>query len=169
MSGWRVHWWPLCLMRYTDDLPTFTVDGVGYEVAGRMVARGVPMVEVRTAHAADVGLRKHEFCHAAQFWWAALMCTAVGILLAALMPWPVGVAVCVLVSLVLAPVIDMLLYRNVRRYRLYAEVEAYREQMLWPDKRGGYLSMEGAAELLALPRYRLGLTRAEALRELMGR
>lgn len=169
MSGWRVHWWPLCLMRYTDDLPAFTVDGVGYEVAGRMVARGVPLVEVRTAHAADVGLLRHELMHAAQFWWAAMMCIAVAQLLAALAPWPVGVAVCVMVSLVLAPVIDTWLYRNVRRYRLDAEVEAYREQMLWPDKRGGFLSLETAAELLALPRYRLGLTREQARAELMGR
>jgi hypothetical protein len=61
------------------------------------------------------------------------------------------------------------LYSRWQLYRLGAEVEAYRAQRVLPDKRGGFLSLETAAELLALPRYRMGLTREQALAELMGR
>ena len=51
-----------------------------------------------------------------------------------------------------------LLYLLVRRYRLWAEVQAYREQTRHPP---GLLWTDAATRLTA-PRYRLGLTQVEA-------
>ncbi len=62
--------------------------------------------------------------------------------------------------------IHSLLYLVVRRYRLWAEVQAYREQMRHQDRHGGYLSLESAAARLANPRYRLGITIDQAKVEL---
>ena len=51
-----------------------------------------------------------------------------------------------------------LLYLTVRRYRQWAEATAYREQMRYPDAKGGSLSLDNAAARLAGPGYSLGIT-----------
>lgn len=55
-----------------------------------------------------------------------------------------------------------LLYRFVRRYRLWAEARAYSIQMRYPDRNGKCLPLALAAYRLALPVYDLGITPAEA-------
>ncbi len=63
--------------------------------------------------------------------------------------------------------VHSLLYLLVRRYRLWAEVQAYRAQMEHRDRHGGYLTIEAAAARLANPRYRLGLTVDQAAAALL--
>lgn len=57
-------------------------------------------------------------------------------------------------------------YLLVRRYRLWAEVRAYQEQMRWPDRKGNRLSIVQAAARLSKPLYRLGLTLDQAMQHL---
>lgn len=49
-----------------------------------------------------------------------------------------------------------------RKYRLEAEVEAYREQMMHPDRHGQRMSADSAGRRLANPIYRLGISVEEA-------
>ena len=61
-----------------------------------------------------------------------------------------------------------LLYQFVRRYRQWAEIRAYREQMCWLRADGAYLSLDDAAWRLTSPRYNLGITIDEARAALKG-
>ena len=60
-----------------------------------------------------------------------------------------------------------LLYRFVRRYRLWAEARAYSIQMRYPDRNGECLTLALAAYRLALPVYDLGITQEKARIALM--
>lgn len=61
-----------------------------------------------------------------------------------------------------------MLYYTVRRYRMWAEVQAYREQMRYPDRHGEHLSLGGAVARLADSQlYRLGITVEQALEVLL--
>ena len=54
-----------------------------------------------------------------------------------------------------------LLYLVSKRYRQWAEVQAYRAQMRWPDRNGYCMDIDYAAELLAT-KYDLGISTDEA-------
>lgn len=54
------------------------------------------------------------------------------------------------------------LYLLYRPFKLWAEVQAYKVQMHYPDRNGNFLSLDGAAYRLALPLYNLNLTLNEA-------
>lgn len=60
-----------------------------------------------------------------------------------------------------------LLYLFVRRYRLWAEARAYREQMRHVDRRGHRMTLDEAAACLANSRYRLDLSHEQAIAALM--
>lgn len=49
-----------------------------------------------------------------------------------------------------------------RRFRLWNEARAYRIQMKYPDRHGGYLPLDAAAARLANPSYGFNLTLEEA-------
>lgn len=59
-----------------------------------------------------------------------------------------------------------LLYALFRRYRLWAEVRAYRKQMKYPKTDGTFMSLYSAAIRLARLQYRLHITVAEAIKAL---
>lgn len=54
-------------------------------------------------------------------------------------------------------------YKNNRTYRIQCEVEAYRNQMQYPDRNGHYLMVEEASEKLLWDRYDLRITKEEAI------
>ncbi|MGQ0710350.1 MAG: hypothetical protein ACT4NV_11440 [Rhodoferax sp.] len=120
--------------------------GVGGEARG-------PLVCIRTEYRTDQGIHAHELEHVRQWWTLGLLAA---VIIAAL-PSAAHFAPLGLVAHSLA-------YALWPRYRLWAEVQAYRVQMRHPDATGGYLTLEAAAERLASPRYRLGITPADARR-----
>jgi len=66
-------------------------------------------------------------------------------------------------------VFHILLYRYSRSYRQWAEVKAYRKQMLYPMYDGKtYMDLGSAARWLMLPKYDLGLTHEQALAAMRG-
>ncbi len=67
-----------------------------------------------------------------------------------------------LVVLAIGAAAHVVLYRYVRAYRQWAEVQAYRVQMRYPRADGTYLSLDDAAWRLTASRYDLGLTLTEA-------
>jgi len=54
------------------------------------------------------------------------------------------------------------LYRFWKFYRLQSEAAAYFVQMQYPDRKGHFVTLDEAAEMLAKPRYRLDLSVADA-------
>lgn len=56
-----------------------------------------------------------------------------------------------------------ILYRRSRKYRLWSEARAYREQMRYPDAKGMCMTMRSAAAKLAGEKYALGLTQDQAM------
>ena len=131
------------LVIYTDRLP----DGVAGAANG-------PLVRIRPAYRSDAGLHAHEYRHVQQWYHAAAMTAAMlaCLAMASGLPWwqllPLLPA-----SLASHP----LAYLLWPRYRLWAELEAYRVQMRYG------LSVDLASARLASPVYTLGLTRAQAL------
>jgi len=148
---------------YTDELP----EGVGGETRG-------PLIRIRPKYRerGDEGLHQHELTHVRQFW--ALW--AIGAVLNAPAAWWIAVAAgsplvpmqAALWAALACAVLHPLLYRFSRAYRLWAEASAYAVQMRFPDGLGGALALDAAAARLAGPRYRLGISWAEA-REAIGR
>ena len=55
-------------------------------------------------------------------------------------------------------IIHTLLYSFVRQYRLWAEVQAYHQQLRYQNRFGVYMTPDEAAERLASPHYDLGIT-----------
>lgn len=140
--------WPH-LVIYTDDL--------GADFGG--TAKGF-VIRIRPEYRGDQGLLRHELEHVRQFWRVGLAMTA--LLCAAVFgldlhpAWLISVAAAGMSTHDLA-------YSSSRRYRLWAEVRAYRVQMRYPDATGGYLSATVAAQFLAQPKYRLDLDYPAAL------
>ncbi len=135
--------WPHLLF-FTDRVP----DGFAGVTNG-------PVIQIRPTHRDDVGLLMHELEHVRQFWLFGLF--GVGVALAlfwAALP-PLQAAAAALAGMALHPV----LYRLVPRYRLWAEVQAYVQQLAQP----GRLTIELAAEFIAT-QYRLDVSYASALR-----
>ena len=144
---------------YTDNLETWQ--------AGCAIG---PIIKIRIGYEADIGLYQHELTHVKQFAWPALIGTLLGLAAAAAFPalsavWPGDGAV---LGLSLGAMFHPLAYLWVRRYRLWAEAQAYGVQMNYPDRYGGKLSLDNAAYRLTLPNYKLGITLDEAKARLMG-
>lgn len=139
--------WP-SLTRYTDVLP----EGVGGEARG-------PLVRIRTKYRDDQGIHAHEYEHVRQWWTAGLAGAALIVMFALAIHMPQVASLAALGFLA-----HPLGYALWSRHRLWCEVQAYREQMRHPDRNGGFLTLEDAAERLANPRYRLGITAADARR-----
>ena len=127
------------LVIYTDRLP----DGVAGAANG-------PLVRIRPACRSDAGLHAHEYRHVQQWYQAAAMTAAMlaCLAMASGLPWwqllPASLAS------------HPLAYLLWPRYRLWAELEAYRVQMRYG------LSAGLAAARLASPVYTLGLSPAQA-------
>lgn len=121
-------------------------EGVGGEARG-------PLVRIRPEYRADQGIHAHEIEHVRQWWTLGLL----AVVMIAALPSAASFAP-------LGFLAHPLAYALWRRYRMWAEVQAYREQMRHPDRHGGLLTLEDAAERLANPRYRLGITPTEARR-----
>ena len=120
---------------YTDRLPR----GVGGDAHG-------PVVRIRHQYRNDVGLHWHEWLHVRQWWIASAVSLMALVFIAPMEAWLLAVAV------------HPALYKFVRRYRLWAEVRAYRIQMQYPNASGVPLTLESAALRLMSPRYDLRLT-----------
>mgnify|MGYP001761731782 CR=1 FL=1 len=106
-----------------------------------------PIVKVLEKYKDDTGLIEHEKTHVRQ-WYAAL---AIWLLLCALLSLfvsPVLWPVCGL-----APLVHPVLYKLVRPYRQWCEVQAYRKQLAT----GGYSTGEFAVIAL-VEKYDLGLS-----------
>jgi hypothetical protein len=59
--------------------------------------------------------------------------------------------------------VSALLYLFVRRYRLWAEAQAYKKQMIYPDSDGHLMTLDDAAgRLVGPPGYDLGITIEQA-------
>ena len=114
----------LSLTFYTNKVPT-----------GFAGCAGGPVVLIRPAYRADVGLLKHEQMHVDQWWLGVLLGCVVAALLQlvpALAPWAQFWPVAVSAGAVLHP----LAYKAIWQYRLWAEVQCYREQAQhYPDDR----------------------------------
>ena len=61
------------------------------------------------------------------------------------------------------------LYFVSRRYRLWAEAQAYQMQRWYPRSDGLYLSLNDVAIRLSQPRYKLGITVVQAVEYITGR
>lgn len=110
-----------------------------------------PLIKVLTKYKGDTGLIEHEKTHVRQ-WYAAM---AIGLLLGALLTLVVSSSLWPLFGL--APVVHPLLYKLVRPYRQWCEVQAYRKQIAI----GGYTSNDFAVTAL-VEKYDLGLSADEA-------
>jgi hypothetical protein len=135
------------LVIYTDRLP----DGVAGTANG-------PLIRLRPAYRGDAGLHAHEYQHVIQWYQASAMTALllVGLALACgdmqgslLALWPATLGT------------HPLAYLQWPRYRLWCEVQAYKEQV-----RHG-LRLDDAARRLMSLRYQLGLQYNDA-RRLLG-
>lgn len=128
------------LIKYTENI----ANGFGGTAQG-------PLIKLLPKYQNDVGLIEHEKTHVRQ--WYVVM--AIGLLLCTLLTlivspflWPLhGVA----------PFLHQLLYKFLRPYRRWCEVQAYRKQIAI----GGYASNEFAVTAL-VEKYDLGLYVDEA-------
>lgn len=134
------------LKLYTDDLP----EGVGGTTA-------YFVVRIRPKYRDDTGIRMHEYTHVGQ-WYALFALGALAALLMAYAPELAQWREYWIVALLAGVFAHNLLYSLVPKYRLWAEVAAYREQLMhYPDDR---------AELFAgfiANRYRLDVSKDDAL------
>ncbi len=126
------------------------------------------VVFIRPKYRDDVGMRMHELEHVRQWWCATalgLVAGAAAAALSTLLLWW-GWLGC---GALLGGIAHELLYYTVRRYRMWAEVRAYREQMRYPDRHGELLTLDGAAARLADEElYHLGITIDQARDALKG-
>lgn len=110
-----------------------------------------PLIKILSKYKADTGLIEHEKTHARQwyFW------LAVGLLLGTMLTLLVSPSLWPLLGL--APFLHQLLYKFVRPYRCWCEVEAYRKQIAV----GGYISNDFAVVAL-VEKYDLKLSADKA-------
>lgn len=128
------------VVRYTNELP----DQFGGLASG-------PLIKIRPKYASDQGLLEHEKVHVRQWYGGLLLVAALALVLA------VGVAVPCGGLAVFAPFAHGLTYKYCRRYRLWCEVRAYRQQLAL----GAVVSHEFAVTAL-VQKYDLHLDRQEA-------
>lgn len=128
------------LIKLSEELPS----GFGGTAQG-------PLIKLLPKYQSDVGLIEHEKAHVRQwYFWFAL-----GLLLSTLLMLLVSPSLWPLYGL--APFLHQLLYRFVRPYRRWSEVQAYRKQIAT----GGYGSNDFAVAAL-VDKYALNLTADEA-------
>lgn len=160
------NWNPPCFVSYVDKIEEERdADGnVLWEVGGRAQSLYglIPHVLILLSHATDVGLRVHEFRHVRQRIWMASMFTLLAILPLLMVADPVLILAVMVPSFLVGMTVHKTLCSMWRRYRMYSEVEAYREQMQYPNKHGQNMTLDQAVQCLMWPRYDLGLTEAEA-------
>ena len=128
------------VVKYTYDIP----EKFGGQTFG-------PLIKLRPQYTNDKGLLEHEKTHVRQ-WYAML---ALGLVLCTLLTllvtptfWPLfGVA----------PSLHQLIYKLIRPYRRWCEVQAYRKQLAT----GGYTSHEFAVSAL-VEKYDFNLSVTEA-------
>jgi hypothetical protein len=101
------------------------VDSLGEVNAGE--TRG-PLIRIRKDHINDVGLLKHELLHAQQ-WYIATILTLIAAALLQHNGWPYWEHVAWL-----APGVSGALYILVKPYRLWAEIQCYKEQAKYYEK-----------------------------------
>ena len=131
------------LVQYTEKL----ANGFGGTTQG-------PLIKILSKYKDDAGLLAHEKTHVRQ-WYAVL---ALGLLLCTLLTLLVSPSLWPLYGL--TPFCHQLLYKFIRPYRRWCEVQAYRKQIAL----GGYTSNEFAVTAL-VEKYdlRLGADEARAL------
>lgn len=100
-------------LKYSDKIKT----GFGGCAIG-------PFIKIRPKYQNDKGLLLHEIEHVNQWWRAVIYCVVCAVLLSV-----AGLSDAAIILLVLAPSAHGILYRFSRRYRLNAEVAAYRRQI----------------------------------------
>ena len=110
-----------------------------------------PLIKLRPKYKDDTGLIEHEKTHVRQ-WYAAL---AIWLLLCALLSLAVSPSLWPLCGL--APLVHPVLYKLVRPYRQWCEVQAYRKQLAT----GGY-STGDFAVIALFEKYDLGLSSDQA-------
>lgn len=110
-----------------------------------------PLIKILPKYKEDTGLIEHEKTHVRQ-WYAVL---AIWLLLCALLSLVVSPVLWPLCGL--APVVHPVLYKLVRPYRQWCEVQAYRKQLAT----GGYSTGEFAVIAL-VEKYDLGLSYDQA-------
>lgn len=130
----------LYLIKYAKELP----NGFGGTAQG-------PLIKILPKYKEDIGLLEHEKVHVRQ-WYAWLV---IGLLLSTMLTLLVSPSLWPLYCL--APFLHSLLYKFVRPYRRWCEVQAYRRQIAT----GGYASADFAVTAL-VEKYDLGLTLDEA-------
>lgn len=115
------------IIKYTEQIPK----GLGGATQG-------PIIKILPKYKNDIGLLEHEKTHVRQwyFW------LAVGLLLGTMLTLLVSPSLWLLFGL--APLLHQLLYKLVRPYRCWCEVQAYRKQIAV----GGYLSNDFAVAAL---------------------
>ena len=127
-------------LKSVSELP----NGFGGAVQG-------PIIKILAVYKDDAGLLEHEKVHVRQ-WYAWL---ALGLLIGTLLTLLVSSSLWPLFGL--APFLHSLLYKFVRPYRRWCEVQAYRKQIAI----GGYSSNEFAVTML-VEKYGLDLSVDEA-------
>ena len=118
------------------------------------------VVLIRKGWENDVGLLMHEMMHVKQ----AAAATVVGALLGYIVEAELGLDA-VLNGALAGLIVWELAYKFIRRVRLFAEVQAYTEQMQYPDRKGNNMTLETAAWRLyggGKDTYGLGLTMEQA-------
>ncbi|MNF53963.1 hypothetical protein D3C84_353720 [compost metagenome] len=133
-------------IKYPESLPA----GWGGETRG-------PFIKILSKYKNDIGLLEHEKIHVRQ-WYAMLALELLVCILVALFVWPTFWIVCGG-----APMLHPLLYKLIRPYRQWCEVQAYREQI----RVGGYSSSDFAVAAL-VEKYNLDLETNEAAALLVG-
>ena len=128
------------ILKYSDDLP----EGFGGTTQG-------PFIKVRPRYQNDGGLLEHEKTHVQQ--WYALM--GLGLAIVAAFMLLVSPALCPAAAV--APFLHSLLYKFLRPYRQWCEVQAYRKQV----EVDGYANSDFAVTAL-VEKYDFRLSIAEA-------
>jgi len=113
---------------------------------------------IKPEYSNDEGLYQHELTHIHQ--WISL----------SLLPFLIGVTIgyvyeeylYFITGFFIGISLHPLFYKFITSYRMYTELEAYKVQMLYPDKSGNRLSSENAAYRLSLQQYDLGITFEQA-------
>ena len=130
----------LYMIKYVKELP----NGFGGTAQG-------PLIKILPKYKYDIGLLEHEKVHVRQ-WYAWL---ALGLLIGTLLTLLVSPSLWPLFGL--APFLHSLLYKFVRPYRRWCEVQAYRKQLAT----GGYYSNDFAVAAL-VEKYDLNLSADKA-------
>ncbi|OGA31710.1 MAG: hypothetical protein A3G80_12815 [Betaproteobacteria bacterium RIFCSPLOWO2_12_FULL_62_13b] len=150
---------------YTERVPSLAAGGAGQGAPSKGgVPWFAPVILLRPECHGNEGILQHELEHVRQ-WWTSFFLTG-GLVILNLCAVRVAFGEtfwqAAFLGLWFSWLAHPLLYRASRRYRRWSEIRAYRVQLRYPDTRGVKMSLSAAAELLAGPRYRLGLQFKEA-------